>query len=178
MEQSLLDGVEDAPTFARYDSDAQNVNTGVGSQYNNNSTGNQNNGPGSQYIGTNHIDSSTHHHAAPEWPETPPDPSILILFSRDSDFIERGDILERIAQSYGRLIFKVNRNLRSNTPIVLKSDFLLYRSFRSTLVIALGLNRVSEILRPLLSFGGSRTRKSIFFSLYATSFKIIEKGPR
>lgn len=55
MEPSLPDGFEEAPAFAHYGSGAQNVNTGVGHQYNNNSTGNQNNGPGNQYIGTNHI---------------------------------------------------------------------------------------------------------------------------
>jgi hypothetical protein len=41
--------------FAHYGSGAQNANIGGGTQYNNNSTGNQNNGPGQQYIGTNHI---------------------------------------------------------------------------------------------------------------------------
>ncbi|KAJ2975524.1 hypothetical protein NQ176_g5474 [Zarea fungicola] len=55
LEPSLPDGFENAPSFAHYGSGAQNVNTGLGSQYNNNSTGSQNNGPGSQYIGTNHI---------------------------------------------------------------------------------------------------------------------------
>ena len=55
MEPSLPDGFEDLPSYAHYGSGAQNVNAGGGSQYNNNSTGNQNNGPGSQFIGTNHI---------------------------------------------------------------------------------------------------------------------------
>lgn len=55
MEPSLPDGFEEAPAFVHYGSGAQNVNTGVGHQYNNNSTGNLNNGPGNQYIGTNHI---------------------------------------------------------------------------------------------------------------------------
>ncbi|KAJ6789339.1 hypothetical protein PWT90_08994 [Aphanocladium album] len=55
MEPSLPDGFEDIPSFAHYGSGAQNVNYGVGSQYNNNSTGNQNIGSGNQYIGTNHI---------------------------------------------------------------------------------------------------------------------------
>lgn len=55
LEPSLPDGFEDAPSFAHYGGGALNVNTGLGSQYNNNSTGNQNNGPGNQYIGTNHI---------------------------------------------------------------------------------------------------------------------------
>lgn len=55
LEPSLPDGFKDAPSFAHYGSGAQNVNTGLGRQYNNNSTGNQNNGPGNQFIGTNHI---------------------------------------------------------------------------------------------------------------------------
>jgi hypothetical protein len=60
MEPSLPDGFEEAPAFAHYGSGAQNVNTGGGSQYNNNSTGNQNNGPGQQYIGTNNIGTPLH----------------------------------------------------------------------------------------------------------------------
>lgn len=67
LEPSLPDGFENASTFAHYGSGAQNVNTGIGSQYTNNSTGNQNNGPGNQYIGTNHI--GTH-----PWRPTPPKP--------------------------------------------------------------------------------------------------------
>lgn len=55
MEPSLPDGFEDAATIAHYGNGSQNVNAGVGSQYNHNSTGNQNNGPGNQYIGTNYI---------------------------------------------------------------------------------------------------------------------------
>lgn len=54
MEPSLPDGFEQGPVYAHYGSGAQNNNIG-GTQYNNNSTGNQNNGPGQQYIGTNHI---------------------------------------------------------------------------------------------------------------------------
>lgn len=54
LEPSLPEGFENALNFAYHGSGAQNVNTGLGRQYNN-STGNQNNGPGSQYIGTNHI---------------------------------------------------------------------------------------------------------------------------
>ena len=50
MEPSLPDGFEKTPAYT-----AQNVQLGGGNQYNNNSTGNQLNGPGNQYIGTNHI---------------------------------------------------------------------------------------------------------------------------
>ncbi|KUJ24020.1 uncharacterized protein LY89DRAFT_604339, partial [Mollisia scopiformis] len=39
-----------------------------------------------------------HHHATPERPETPPNPSIVIPFSRDTDFVERGTILDQIYQ--------------------------------------------------------------------------------
>jgi hypothetical protein len=45
MEPSLPDDFEQTPVYAHYRSGAQN----------NNSTGNQNNGPGQQYIGANHI---------------------------------------------------------------------------------------------------------------------------
>lgn len=55
MEPSLPDSFEDLPPHAHNGSGAQNVNAAGGSQYNNNSTGNQNNGPGSQLIGINHI---------------------------------------------------------------------------------------------------------------------------
>ncbi|CEJ89965.1 hypothetical protein VHEMI05779 [[Torrubiella] hemipterigena] len=64
MKPSLPDGFEDAATYTHYGSGAQNVNTGVGSQYNNNSTGNQNNGPGIQYIGTNHVGPIHNHYLA------------------------------------------------------------------------------------------------------------------
>jgi hypothetical protein len=46
MEPSLPENFEEAPVFAYFGSGAQNNNTGNESQYNNNSTGNQNNGPG------------------------------------------------------------------------------------------------------------------------------------
>ncbi|KAH8779131.1 P-loop containing nucleoside triphosphate hydrolase protein [Hyaloscypha sp. PMI_1271] len=39
-----------------------------------------------------------HYHAPPERPETPPNPSIIIPFSRDADFVERGTILDQIDQ--------------------------------------------------------------------------------
>ena len=44
---------------------------------------------GFQAIGTN--DGPT-----PERPETPPDPSAFVPFSRDQDFVERGDLLDQI----------------------------------------------------------------------------------
>ncbi|KFZ01814.1 hypothetical protein V500_00606 [Pseudogymnoascus sp. VKM F-4518 (FW-2643)] len=50
MDPSLPDGFEQMPAYAHYGSGAQNINTGAGPQYNNNSTGNQLNGPGNQYI--------------------------------------------------------------------------------------------------------------------------------
>jgi hypothetical protein len=34
----------------------------------------------------------------PERPETPPNPSVVIPFSRDTDFVERGTILDQIHQ--------------------------------------------------------------------------------
>ncbi|RII17521.1 hypothetical protein CUC08_Gglean002361 [Alternaria sp. MG1] len=37
-------------------------------------------------------------HQAPERPETPPPPSIVIPFARDAEFVERGTILERVRQ--------------------------------------------------------------------------------
>lgn len=50
IEPSLPNGFEDAQTFANYGSGAQNVNAGAGGLHSH-----QNNGPGNQYIGTNHI---------------------------------------------------------------------------------------------------------------------------
>jgi alkaline phosphatase len=55
MEPSLPDGFEQTPAYTHYGSGAQNVQFGGGNQYNNNSSGNQLNGPGNQYNGTNHI---------------------------------------------------------------------------------------------------------------------------
>lgn len=55
LRPSLPDGFEDGPTFVHYGSSIRNVNMGDGTQYINNSTGNQNNASGNQYIGTNHI---------------------------------------------------------------------------------------------------------------------------
>ncbi|KAG4440291.1 hypothetical protein IFR05_004252 [Cadophora sp. M221] len=43
------------------------------------------------------VNTQFHHHAPPERPETPPNPSIVIPFSRDTDFVERA-ILEQIHQ--------------------------------------------------------------------------------
>ncbi|KAH6704282.1 hypothetical protein BKA61DRAFT_660865 [Leptodontidium sp. MPI-SDFR-AT-0119] len=43
------------------------------------------------------VNTQFHHHAPPERPETPPNPSIVIPFSRDTDFVERG-ILDQMHQ--------------------------------------------------------------------------------
>ncbi|KAH7305369.1 P-loop containing nucleoside triphosphate hydrolase protein [Rhexocercosporidium sp. MPI-PUGE-AT-0058] len=43
------------------------------------------------------VNTQFHHHAPPERPETPPNPSIVIPFSRDADFVERG-MLDQIHQ--------------------------------------------------------------------------------
>ncbi|KAI4086755.1 MAG: hypothetical protein LQ339_009001 [Xanthoria mediterranea] len=43
------------------------------------------------------VNTQFHHYAPPERPETPPDPSIVIPFSRDTDFVERA-ILDQIHQ--------------------------------------------------------------------------------
>ncbi|KAG9235944.1 putative kinesin [Amylocarpus encephaloides] len=43
------------------------------------------------------VNNQFHHHAPPERSETPPNPSIVIPFSRDTDFVERG-ILDQIHQ--------------------------------------------------------------------------------
>ena len=40
---------------------------------------------------------------ASELPETPPNPSAVIPFSRDTDFVERGVILDQIGQKCGVL---------------------------------------------------------------------------
>ncbi|KAK2589403.1 hypothetical protein QQS21_012920 [Conoideocrella luteorostrata] len=42
------------------------------------------------------------HHPAPERPETPPHPSILIPFGRDRDFVNRGEVLDRIKYRCGQ----------------------------------------------------------------------------
>ncbi|CAJ2506644.1 Uu.00g078300.m01.CDS01 [Anthostomella pinea] len=40
-----------------------------------------------------------HHHVPPERPETPPNPSSIIPFGQDNDFIQRGNTLDRIHQA-------------------------------------------------------------------------------
>lgn len=40
--------------------------------------------------------------ARTERPETPPNPSILIPFGRDGDFVERGGLIDQIENSCGR----------------------------------------------------------------------------
>lgn len=59
MDPSLPDNFEKMPANAHYGSGAQNINTGSGIQHNNSGTGNQNSGSGQQYIGTNHIGTSS-----------------------------------------------------------------------------------------------------------------------
>ncbi|KAM3067048.1 hypothetical protein ACMFMG_011827 [Clarireedia jacksonii] len=44
------------------------------------------------------VNAEFHHHAPPERLETPPNPSIVIPFSRDTDFVERGIILDQVYQ--------------------------------------------------------------------------------
>ncbi|OBT61032.1 hypothetical protein VE03_09628, partial [Pseudogymnoascus sp. 23342-1-I1] len=44
------------------------------------------------------VNTEFHHHTPPERPETPPNPSIVIPFSRDTDFVERGVLLDQINQ--------------------------------------------------------------------------------
>ncbi|KAM3082319.1 hypothetical protein ACMFMG_004763 [Clarireedia jacksonii] len=44
------------------------------------------------------VNAEFHHHAPPERSETPPNPSIVIPFSRDTDFVERGTLLDQIYQ--------------------------------------------------------------------------------
>ncbi|KAK4446467.1 kinesin light chain [Podospora aff. communis PSN243] len=47
-------------------------------------------------VGQNYGSITTEFHLPPERPETPPQPFATIPFSRDPDFVERGDILEQI----------------------------------------------------------------------------------
>ncbi|KAF4631476.1 hypothetical protein G7Y89_g6649 [Cudoniella acicularis] len=49
------------------------------------------------------VNTAFHQHAPPERLETPPNPSIVIPFSRDIDFVERGIILDQIHQKYAVL---------------------------------------------------------------------------
>ncbi|KAG9241047.1 P-loop containing nucleoside triphosphate hydrolase protein, partial [Calycina marina] len=44
------------------------------------------------------VNTQFHHHPPPERSETPPNPSIVIPFSRDTGFVERGSILDQIHQ--------------------------------------------------------------------------------
>ncbi|KAH8589491.1 hypothetical protein B0O99DRAFT_692387 [Bisporella sp. PMI_857] len=44
------------------------------------------------------VNTEFHNHAPPERLETPPNPSVVIPFSRDADFVERGIILDQIYQ--------------------------------------------------------------------------------
>ncbi|MCJ1386364.1 hypothetical protein MMC17_009490, partial [Xylographa soralifera] len=42
------------------------------------------------------VNAEVHHHAPPQRPQTPPNPSAIVPFGRDTDFIERGAILDQI----------------------------------------------------------------------------------
>ncbi|KAK5651026.1 hypothetical protein OQA88_1805, partial [Cercophora sp. LCS_1] len=55
-------------------------------------------GPGNrgQQVGQNYGTINAEFHLPPERPETPPNPFATIPFSRDRDFVDRGDILEQI----------------------------------------------------------------------------------
>ncbi|KAF8849524.1 hypothetical protein BDZ45DRAFT_752696 [Acephala macrosclerotiorum] len=44
------------------------------------------------------VNTEFYHYAFPERPETPPNPSVVIPFSRDTDFVERKTILHQIHQ--------------------------------------------------------------------------------
>ncbi len=55
IEPSVTNRFEQTPAYAHYSGGAQNNNIGARTQYNNNSTGNQNNYSGQQYISVNYI---------------------------------------------------------------------------------------------------------------------------
>ncbi|KAL8364681.1 hypothetical protein RB595_003793 [Gaeumannomyces hyphopodioides] len=57
-------------------------------------------GPGNrgQQVGQNYGTINTEIHLPPERPETPPQPFATIPFSRDPDFVNRGDILDQLRQ--------------------------------------------------------------------------------
>ncbi|KAL8364795.1 hypothetical protein RB595_003867 [Gaeumannomyces hyphopodioides] len=57
-------------------------------------------GPGNrgQQVGQNYGTMNTEIHLPPERPETPPQPFATIPFSRDRDFVDRGDILDQLRQ--------------------------------------------------------------------------------
>ncbi|KAL8313074.1 hypothetical protein RB593_007337 [Gaeumannomyces tritici] len=57
-------------------------------------------GPGNrgQQVGQNYGTMNTEIHFPPERPETPPQPFATIPFSRDPDFVDRGDILDQLRQ--------------------------------------------------------------------------------
>ncbi|KAL8364648.1 hypothetical protein RB595_003771 [Gaeumannomyces hyphopodioides] len=57
-------------------------------------------GPGNrgQQVGQNHGTMNIEIHLPPDRPETPPQPFATIPFSRDPDFVDRGDILDQLRQ--------------------------------------------------------------------------------
>ncbi|PQE18243.1 hypothetical protein CJF30_00010977 [Rutstroemia sp. NJR-2017a BBW] len=55
-------------------------------------------GDGNRGLQAGTINGSVDFHAPPERLETPPNPSIVIPFSRDTDFVDRGTILDQIDQ--------------------------------------------------------------------------------
>ncbi|KAK8123166.1 hypothetical protein PG984_011836 [Apiospora sp. TS-2023a] len=90
MEPSIPDHEFPRETFT-------NNHYGSGSQTNNNVAGDakiaQNYGSGKQYL------AETQNFVRYERPETPPDPSAILPFGRDKDFILRGDLLDRIRRA-------------------------------------------------------------------------------
>ncbi|OBT39371.1 hypothetical protein VE00_10239 [Pseudogymnoascus sp. WSF 3629] len=72
-----------------------NANTSRGAQHNGTGDLYHNEIKGDAHFGSN---PTFNNYAAPERLETPPNPSIVIPFSRDTDFVERGVLLDQINQ--------------------------------------------------------------------------------
>ncbi|KFY66621.1 hypothetical protein V496_01972 [Pseudogymnoascus sp. VKM F-4515 (FW-2607)] len=75
-----------------------NANTGRGAQHTGAGDLYHNEIKGDAYFGSNSMNPTFNNYAPPELLETPPTSSIVIPFSRDEDFVERGGLLDQIHQ--------------------------------------------------------------------------------
>ena len=132
--------------------------------------------------------------------ETPPNPSVVIPFSRDTDFVERG-ILDQIHQKCAVLgsrtalvglggvgwaqtllllqmanCCEASRNLPSNTRIEPKTDPPKRGFSGSTQAMPPGLSRAFEILQTASRSLGGRIQRPMFSSLYTTGCATKNKG--
>ena len=138
---------------------------------------------------------------APERPETPPNPSAIVPFGRDTDFIERGAILDQIhykcavpgsrialvglggvgwvrtpSQIWTADCGEASRSLPSNTRTGFKSDRLRRGSSGLTRAMRHGLSRATGPLQTTLRSRSDGTQRRTYFSSCTIGCATKERG--